>query len=109
VEGLAVRDGLVYVAMGSQIELRRSEDDLELATTMENGLHIVDTSDPHRPELLGKISFLGWVEGVHVAGNYAYVANTGTGVRAIDIRNPKQPVLVDAWNRMPQAYPWREQ
>jgi hypothetical protein len=101
VEGLAVRDGIVYLAMGSQIEIRRSQDDLEIATTQENGLHVVDVTDPYRPSLLGKISFLGWVEGVHLARNYVYVANTGTGVRSMDIRKPKQPVLVDAWNGLP--------
>ena len=100
-EGIAVRDGIVYLAMGSQIEIRGSQGDLEVATTKENGLHIVDATDPHRPVLLGKIAFLGWVEGVHVADDCAYVANTGTGVRSIDIRDPKQPVLVDAWNRLP--------
>ena len=101
VEGLAVRDGIVYLAMGSQIEIRRSQDDLEIATTRENGLHVVDATDPYRPSLLGKIAFLGWVEGVHVTGDYAYVANTATGVRSIDTRDPKKPVLVDAWNRLP--------
>jgi hypothetical protein len=100
-EGLAVKEGLVYLAVGSQIELRRKTSDLEIATTMENGLHIVDVTDPYKPSLLGKISFLGWVEGVHLAHNHAYVANTGTGVRSIDIRKPKQPVLVDAWNGLP--------
>jgi hypothetical protein len=100
-EGLAVRDDIVYLAMGSQIEIRRSQDDLEIATTQENGLHVVDVTDPYRPSLLGKISFLGWVEGVHLARNYVYVANTGTGVRSMDIRKPKQPVLVDAWNGLP--------
>ena len=100
-EGLAVRDGIVYLAMGSQIEIRRSQGDLEIATTQENGLHIVDATDPYRPALLGKIAFLDWVEGVHLAGDYAYVANTGTGVRSIDTRDPKKPVLVDAWSGLP--------
>jgi hypothetical protein len=97
-EGLAVRDGFVYLAMGSQIEIRGPQDDVEIATTQENGLHVIDATDPYKPSLLGKIAFLGWVEGVHVAGDYAYVANTGTGVRSIYIRDPEQPVLVDAWN-----------
>ena len=97
-EGLAVREGLVYLAVGSQIELKLPENELELATTRENGLHIVDTTDPYHAELLGKASFLGWVEGVHVRGEYAYVANAGTGVRSIDVRDPGRPVLVDTWN-----------
>ena len=96
-----MKEGLVYLAVGSQIELGRKKSDLEIATTMENGLHIVDVTDPYKPSLLGKISFPGWVEGVHLASNHAYVANTGTGVRSIDIRKPNQPVLVDAWNGLP--------
>jgi hypothetical protein len=100
-EGLAVRDGIVYLALGSQIELRGPQDDLEIATTRENGLHIIDVTDPYRPSLLSKIAFLGWVEGVHVDGECAYVANTGTGVRSVDIHDPSQPTLVDAWNRLP--------
>jgi hypothetical protein len=100
-EGLAVREGLVYLAVGSQIELKLPGHDLEFATTTQNGLHIVDTTAPYYPELLGKASFLGWVEGVHVAGDYAYVANTGTGVRSIDIRDPMKPALVDVWNALP--------
>jgi hypothetical protein len=100
-EGLAVRAGFVYLAMGSQLEVRGAGADLELATTLENGLHIVDARDPYEPTLLGKASFLGWVEGVYLSGDHAYVANTGTGVRSIDIREPKQPVVLDAWNRLP--------
>ena len=57
---LAAGMGLVsLLAVGSQIELKLPEKDLELATTMENGLHILDTTDPYHPELLGKASFLG--------------------------------------------------
>jgi hypothetical protein len=97
-EGLAVRDGLVYLAVGSQIEFKGGRSDLEMATTKENGLHVIDATDPRRPVLLGKISFLGWVEGVHLAGDIAYVANAFTGVRAIDVRDPSRPILVDSWN-----------
>jgi hypothetical protein len=97
-EGLAVNDGLVYLAVGSQIELKVGQSDLEFATTKENGLHVIDATDPLRPVLLGKISFLGWVEGVHLAGDTAYVANAFTGVRAIDISDPSGPILVDSWS-----------
>jgi hypothetical protein len=100
-EGLAVQDGIVYLAMGSQIEIRGAGADLELATTLENGLHVVDVRDPHEPTLRGKLSFLGWVEGVHLSGYYAYVANTGTGVRSIDVRDPRRPVLTSAWHALP--------
>jgi hypothetical protein len=82
------------------IELNVGGCDLELVTTAENGLRILDAGDPYHPSLLGQVSFLGWVEGVHVAGDYDYVANTWTGVRCIDIRDPTRPALVDTWNAL---------
>jgi hypothetical protein len=100
-EGPLVGDGLVYVATGSQIELKLGRWDLELATTTQNGLHVLDAGDPYHPVLLGQVSFLGWVGGVHLAGDYAYVANTWTGVRSVDVRDPSRPGLVDTWNALP--------
>jgi hypothetical protein len=91
-EGLAVKDGIVYLAMGSEIWN---------ISSIENGLHIIDATDPSSPRLVGKTSFLDWVEGVHTTGEYAYVANTWNGVRSIDIRNPDRPQLVDTFNTFP--------
>jgi hypothetical protein len=65
--------------MGSQVEIGGSQRDLEVATTKENSLHTIDAGHPYRPSLLGKIAFMGWVEGVHVDGAYAYMSNTGPG------------------------------
>ena len=88
-EGLAVRDGMVYLAMGSG---------LGNIFTIENGLHIIDATNPLSPSLVGKVRFSDWVEGVHTSGNFAYVANTWTGVRSIDIEDPVKPRLVDTFN-----------
>ena len=85
-EGLAVREGIVYLAVGN--EHRRNE----------NGLHIVDTRDPYSPLLISKVGFTDWVEGVYVAGDYAYVANTWLGVRLLNIRYLDRPALVDTFN-----------
>ena len=84
-EGLAVREGMVYLAVGN--ECHRGE----------NGLHIVDTRDPYAPALIGKAPFGDWVEGVYVAGERAYVANTWLGVRALDVRRLDGPLLVDTF------------
>jgi hypothetical protein len=89
-EGLAVRNGIVHLAMGSEF--------LKIST-IENGLHIFDATDPYSPILLGKARFLDWPEGVLVAGNIAYVANTWTGARSIDINDPTQPYIVDTFNQ----------
>jgi hypothetical protein len=85
-EGLAVRKGIVYLAIGNERHKK------------ENGLHIVDTRDPHSPVLIGKVHFPDWVEGVYVAGDYAYVANTWLGVRSLDVRHLDRPLLVDTFD-----------
>jgi hypothetical protein len=91
-EGLVVRNGIVYLAVGSEF--------LNIST-IENGLHIFDATDPYSPILLGKARFLDWPEGVLVANNLAYVATTWTGARSIDIHNPTQPFVIDTFNQFP--------
>jgi hypothetical protein len=100
-EGLAVRDGIVYLAMGSNLEWKVQGEAVWEIFTRENGLHIVDARDPYSLSLAGKCSFLGWVEGVHVAGSSAYVANAFNGVRSCDIRDPEHPVLADTFSVLP--------
>jgi len=60
-EGLAVRDGIVYLAVGSEF--------LKISS-IENGLHIFDVTDPYLPELLGKARFWDWPEGVGYPSKY---------------------------------------
>jgi len=93
-EGLAVRDGIVYLALGSEVFN---------ISTFENGLHILDTTNPYTPKLVGKVRFLDWVEGVYVDGSFAYIANTRTGARSIDIHDPHQPYVVDTFNKFPEV------
>ncbi len=100
-EGLAVRDGIVYLAMGSSLEWKKQGETVWEIFTRENGLHIVDARDPYSLSLVGKCSFLGWVEGVHVAGSFAYVANAFNGVRSCDIQDPEYPVLTDTFSALP--------
>jgi hypothetical protein len=75
--------------------------DFAHVSTIENGLHILDVTDPFNPRLLSKVNFLDWVEGVHVAGDHAYIANTYAGVRAIDVQDPTRPYLVSTFNIFP--------
>jgi hypothetical protein len=91
-EGLAVRNGIVYLAVGSEF--------LKIST-IENGLHIFDAACPYSLKLLGKARFLDWPEGVFLAGGFAYVANTWTGVRSIDIQDLARPLVSDTFNRLP--------
>ena len=100
-EGLYVRDGIVYLAQGSELEIRIGDFEVEISPTIDNGLHIIDARDPYSIRLIGKIGFLGWVEGVHLFGDYAYVANTWNGVRSIDISDIYNPSLVDSFQSFP--------
>jgi hypothetical protein len=93
-EGLAVQEGIVYLAWRSRIKQGKGERAL-VRPTVENGLHVLDTRDPYAPSLLGKVSFTGMVEGVHVADDVVYMANAFLGVRSIDVRDPEHPLLLD--------------
>lgn len=84
-EGLCVKDRLVYLANGH-------EENIE-----ENGLFIIDAHRPDSLAVKGKCTFSDWVEGVCLAGNYAFVTNTFSGVRSIDVSNPEKPRLVDSF------------
>lgn len=101
-EGVAVRDGLVYLAMRSRVRLGKGENALQVPT-VENGLHVLDTRDPYSPLPVGRASFPGMVEGVYVAGDIAYVANAFLGVRSIDVGDPERPVLIDTFSALPQS------
>jgi hypothetical protein len=91
-EGLCVRDGLVYLANGHEGNRR------------DNGLIIVDARKPDSLKELGRCLFLGWVEGACVSGSYAYVTNTWSGVRSIQIGAPTKPVLKDSYGPIADPY-----
>lgn len=100
-EGLAVRNGIAYLAQGSELELSVGDTQIEFATTIDNGLHIIDTSDPYAPQLISKLNFMGWVEGVHIAGKYVYITNGFNGVRSIDVDDLSHPSLVSSFLSLP--------
>jgi hypothetical protein len=91
-EGLAVKGGILYLAWGSEF-LRIS--------TVENGLHILDVSDPYAPKLLSKAQFTDWVEGVYVDSDFAYIANTFNGARSINIQDVFQPYVANTFDKLP--------
>lgn len=81
-EGLAIRDGLLYLACGNDVD------------PDSNGLLIIDFSDPSHPELVGTCQFSGLVEGVALSEDRAVVANTQKGIALIDISDVKVPTLL---------------
>jgi hypothetical protein len=85
-----------------------------VAEHYNHGLHILDISDPANPITLGRYADRA-VHGVAVAGNYAYLACTGTptgGLSIVNISNPAMPQEVgfyqaevySAWVRIRENY-----
>jgi len=54
------------------------------------GLYIIDVSDPARPALIGQYDTPGQAQGVYVAGDYAFVADTYS-LQVINISDPAGP------------------
>jgi hypothetical protein len=71
---VAIRGDLAYVAGG-------------------NGLRIVDLADPTGPKTVGTWAGWGWAEAIAVAGDYAYLTESSSGLAIIDVSDPAEPVL----------------
>jgi hypothetical protein len=91
-EGLAVKNGILYLAVGSEFLW---------ISTIENGLHILDVSDAYAPKLLSKAHFTDWVEGVQVDEGLIYVANTWNGARLINAEDIFQPYVASTFDKFP--------
>jgi len=61
----------------------------------ENGLEIIDISDPTTPVKVGQFDEHGeYLFDVFISGSYAYVADMDDGLEIIDISDPTTPVKV---------------
>ena len=60
---------------------------------VDNGLVIVDVSDPAAPTLKGSYNTGGNSFGVALGGNYAYVADDANGLVIVDVSIPAAPAL----------------
>jgi hypothetical protein len=74
--GLAVSDGLAYVANGYGRDLQ-----------------IVDVSNPSAPVLRGSCDIDGTARDVALSGAFAYVVNDHNALQIVDVSNPSAPVL----------------
>lgn len=74
----------------------------------EKGLRIVDISDPTKPQEKGaydpQLGYWDMFHDVAIAGDYAYVADSGSGLRIIDIANPAAPQQVGVYDTPGQPY-----
>ena len=61
----------------------------------DNGLAVIDVSNPVSPALMGGVPTADYAWGdVAAAGNYAYVAVKESGLHVVDVSNPGSPVVV---------------
>ena len=57
----------------------------------EEGLRVIDVSDPENPDEIGFYDTPGFAYGVFAAGDMAYVADNVAGLRVIDVSDPENP------------------
>ena len=68
--------------------------------TGDNGLVIVDVTNPSSPTFKGKYYTSGSIYSIAVSGNYAYAADFTKGLLVIDISNSFSPVLKGSYNTL---------
>jgi hypothetical protein len=68
--------------------------DLAFLASGEQGLQMIDVSDPAHPEPLFTYPLSGGAWDVHVEGSVAYIAAGSAGVEVVDFSDPSQAILV---------------
>lgn len=96
-DGICVRDGVLYAAMGHHrpgASLHREDPRYGAG----NGMEIYDVSDPARPKHLSRVQFawrfyFGWPDTwrVKLSYPYAYLYHTYNGVIVLDVSDPTRP------------------
>ena len=64
--------------------------------TNNEGVVVLDVSDPTRPRTAAEIA-IGPSFGIHVAGNRAYVAGSTGGLTIVDVSNPAAPEVMGSY------------
>lgn len=89
---LALLPSVNIAGRGEDIEI--SGDYAYVATRYDDGLTVLDISQPGSPFVAGVVSLPMQARSVSVAGEYAYVSSYA-GVQVVDISNPTAPALVN--------------
>ena len=74
--------------------------DLAYLTDADDGLYVLDISDPAAPEILGSLDTPGKAHAVALASDrpIAYVADGECGVRVVTLENPAAPAEIGFWH-----------
>lgn len=83
VDGLVAEGGYIYVA--------------------NNGLSIVDATEPLSPTLITHMGLAGGASSVAITGTYAYVLSYNFGLWIVDVSDPAYPRLVGSFSGISQA------
>lgn len=73
------------------------------------GLQVIDISDPSNPVLVASVDIRGWTEDVYLSDSYAYVAINGGiynpgGLYVVDVSDPQHPTIAGSVNMPGDAY-----
>ena len=72
----------------------------EIRNKYQNGLKIIEVSDPSYPAIRGSLSFDGYSNGISTVEIrekfYALIANGNEGLKIIDVSDPSNPKLVSS-------------
>lgn len=79
------------------------QDNYAYCMTRENGMDIIDISNPIGPVRKSRFDTGGSYE-VFVNSNYAYIANTLDGVKIIDVSDPSSPALKGSYDPSSDEY-----
>jgi hypothetical protein len=60
----------------------------------EEGIQIIDVSNPDNPSFLGSYATTGWAEDIKAANGKAYVADSTDDLVILDVSNPAVPTLL---------------
>ena len=101
-DGLCVRDGVCYAAIGHHPDCVGASDWEHPLYGRGNGMQIFDVSDPSHPYELSRVIFdfryyyTGYDNwNVILSGNLAVLSHTFNGVFIYDVSDPASPKLID--------------
>ncbi|MFH1097125.1 MAG: carboxypeptidase regulatory-like domain-containing protein [Candidatus Desantisbacteria bacterium] len=80
------------------------QDKYAYIANFQQGLEIIDISNPKSPVPTGRHDTDGWAYEVFVSGKYAFVADGYAGLQIIDISAPKNPILLGTCDTPGWAY-----
>ncbi|HUT63812.1 MAG TPA: Ig-like domain-containing protein, partial [Anaerolineae bacterium] len=80
------------------------QDEFAFLAVGNDGIAVVDVSEPESMEIVGTCDTPGEAMGIRVVGDYAYVADYNEGLRVIDITDPEHPEEVGSCDTPGRAH-----